>query len=61
MPFGGKASKLSRDLSNVRTQLKSGVTRGKYPKPLLPEETTALEQKRDALMAEMKATAKERW
>ena len=61
MPMqGSKPSKLSKDLGNVVAQLKSKKTRGANPRDLEPEEIVALEQKRDALKAQMKQMAKER-
>ena len=57
---GGQTSKLSRDLANIRQQLKSGKTRGANSRDLDPEENAALERKRDALMAQMNLQAKER-
>ena len=49
----GPISKQSRDLANVRLQLKSGKTRGSNPRPLSPEEVCALEARRDQLHSEM--------
>ena len=49
----GPISKQSRDLANVRLQLKSGKTRGSNPRPLSSEEVRALEARRDQLQAEM--------
>ena len=49
----GPISKQSRDLANVRLQLKSGKTRGSNPRPLSSEEVHALEARRDQLQAEM--------
>ncbi len=46
-------SKHSRDLANVRLQLKSGKTRGSNPRPLSPEEVQALDARRTKLQAEM--------
>ena len=61
MPMqGSKPSKLSKDLGNVVAQLKSKKTRGANPRDLEPEEIAALEQKRDALKAQMNQIAKER-
>ena len=61
MPMqGSKPSKLSKDLGNVVAQLRSQKTRGANPRDLEPEEIAALEQKRDALKAQMKQMAKER-
>ena len=57
---GGQTSKLSRDLANVRLQLRSGKTRSQNPRDLTQEEIDALTQKRDALLAEMAARSKER-
>ena len=57
---GGKPSKLNKDIGNIRLQLKSGRTRGQNPRDLTPEENTALEQKRNALLAQMRDSAKER-
>ena len=56
----GAASKLSRDLANVRMQLKTKKTRGTNERDLDPEEITALEEKRDAIQAEMRRQATER-
>ena len=49
----GRLSIQSRTLANVRLQLKTGKTRGSNPRPLLPEEISALEARRDDLQAEM--------
>ena len=49
----GPTSKASRDLAQVRFQLKTGKTR--KGRPLEPEEITALEEKRDRMVAEMRA------
>ncbi len=49
----GPISKQSRDLANVRLQLKSGKTRGSNPRPLSSEEVRALEARRDQLQAKM--------
>ena len=49
----GPISKQSRDLANVRLQLKSGKTRGSNPRPLSSEEVHALEARRDHLQTEM--------
>ena len=49
----GPTSKASRDLAQVRFQFKSGKTR--KGRPLEPEEITALEEKRDRMVAEMRA------
>jgi len=57
---GGQNSKLSRDLANVRIQLKSGRTRGVTPHDLTHDEIEALENKRDNLLADMQRQAKER-
>jgi len=57
---GGQNSKLSRDLANVRIQLKSGRSRGVAPRDLDPDEIGALEKKRDNLVADMQHKAKER-
>ena len=45
----GVISKQSRELANVRLQLKSGKTRGTNPRPLVPEEVRALEARREQL------------
>ena len=58
--FGGPTSKLSQDLNNINRQLKSGKTRGHNPRDLTPEEITALGKKRDALVMQMRDSAKER-
>ena len=58
--LGGRQSTLSSALGNVMRQLKSGKTRGSNPRDLEPEEISALEQKRDALRAEMRQKAQER-
>ena len=61
MPMlGGRPSKLSKDLGNIRAQLKSGMTRGQNPRDLEPDQISALEKQREALEAEMKTMAKER-
>ena len=49
----GRLSIQSRTLANVRLQLRTGKTRGSNPRPLLPEEISALEARRDDLQAEM--------
>ena len=56
----GRHTKASRDLCNVKQQLKSQSTRGKNPRPLVAEEIEALEKRRDGLLAQMKEAAKER-
>ena len=70
MPMrGSQPSKISKDLGNIEAQLRSGKTRGSNPRGLEPEESAggapqsgfaALEQKRDAMRARMRASAKER-
>ena len=68
MPYlGGKTSKLSIDLGNVRRALKSGKTRRKEPHDLTEAEITdlrmkgkSLEQKRDAIQSAMKGHAQTR-
>ena len=45
----GVISKQSRELANVRLQLKLGKTRGTNPRPLTPEEVRALEARREQL------------
>ena len=57
---GSKPSKISKDLGHVRLQLKSGKTRGLNPRDLTADEISALEQRRDALLAEMRKAATER-
>ena len=47
----GVASKQSRELANVRLQLKSGKTRGTNPRPLTPDELRALEARREQLVS----------
>ena len=47
----GVASKQSRELANVRLQLKSGKTRGTNPRPLTPDELRALEVRREQLVS----------
>ena len=61
MPMlGGNPSKLSKDLGNIRAQLKTGKTRGQNPRELTPDEIATLEERRDALVGEMQRKAKER-
>ena len=47
----GVISKQSRELANVRLQLKTGKTRGTKPRPLRPEELRALEARREQLVS----------
>ena len=56
----GATSKQSRDLANVRLQLKTGKTRGSNPRPLSSEEVHALEARRDQLRAEMAGRQRQR-
>ena len=49
----GPTSKASRALADVRLQLKAGTTRKGSPLEL--EEISALEEKRDRMVAEMRA------
>ena len=56
----GKHTKASRDLANVRLQLKSNKTRGSNPRDLSPEEIDALKEKEGFLVAQMAAASKER-
>ena len=49
----GRHSIQSRALANVRLQLRTGKTRGSNPRPLSPEEVSALEARRDELQTEM--------
>ena len=56
----GKHTKASRDLANVRVQLKTGKTRGSNPRLLSPEEVDALKTKEKDLVAQMAAATKER-
>ena len=49
----GPTSKASLDLAQVRFQIKSGKTR--KGRTLEPEEIAALEEKRDRMVAEMRA------
>ena len=58
--LGGKTSKISKDLANIQTQLKSGKTRGSNPRELSPEEITELEYRRDSLKTQMQDIAKNR-
>jgi len=51
----GAISKQSRELANVRLQLKSGKTRGTNPRPLTPEEVRALEARREQLASTVAA------
>ena len=54
-------SKLSRKLANVKEQLKKGMTRGRCPRPLAPEEIRNLEARRKELQEAMvKARFKDR-
>ena len=48
--MGGKTP-IGNAIMNVNTQLRSGWTRGKYSRELDADETTALERKRDDLVA----------
>ena len=45
----GVVSKQSRELANVRLQLKSGKNRGTNPRRLTPEDVRALEARREQL------------
>jgi len=56
---GGKPSKLSKELGNIRAQLKSGKTRSQNPRHLTPSEIKALEEQRDALQKQMQEAAKQ--
>ena len=58
--LGGQTSKMSNDLKNIQTQLKSGQTRGSNPRELRPEEITDLEQRRDTFKSQMRENAKNR-
>jgi len=50
----GKNSAESRELANIRLQLRTGTTRGaKTPRVYNPDEIIALEQRRDKLVAQM--------
>ena len=53
-------SKASRDLANVRLQLKLSKTRGTNPRPLTLEEVQSLEVRRDKLQAEMSEAKRRR-
>ena len=54
-------SKLSRELANVKEQLKKGTTRGRCPRPLTPQEIQNLEARRKELQEAMvKARLKDR-
>ena len=56
----GQSSKMSKDLGNITTQLKSGKTRGRHPRDLSLEEITALVHRRDSFKAQMRENAKNR-
>ena len=58
--LGGKTSKISKDLANIQTQLKSGKTRGNNPRELSPGEITDLEHQRDSLRKQIQDNAKNR-
>ena len=53
-------SNLSRHLTNVREQLKTGRTRGANPRSLSPKEVEALEARRDHLQTEMANSRRQR-
>ena len=55
----GPTSKASRDLAQVRFQLKTGKTR--KGRPLEPEEIAALEEKRDRMISEMRAERQQKF
>ena len=55
----GPTSKTSSDLAQVRFQLKSGKTR--KGRPLEPEEVSAMEEKRDRMVAQMRAGRQKRF
>ena len=55
-----KNSKTSVAVRNIRTQLKSGKTRGSNPRDLTPAEIESLEKRRDELDAQIKEGHKER-
>ena len=57
----GKHSRTSRDLANVRLQLKSGTTRSQNPRALRPEEIAALESKKRALENQLRESADARF
>ena len=57
---GGRTSKLSRDLANIRLQLKNRKTRSANPRELEQDEIDALEKKRDGLLIELRSVAKKR-
>ena len=50
--------KMSKDLANIQTQVKSCKTRGSNPRLLSPEEITDLERQRDSLKAQLAENAK---
>ncbi len=56
----GRHSVQSRALAHVRLQLRTGKTRGSNPRPLLPEEVSALEARRDVLQTEMASRQRQR-
>ena len=58
--LGGQTSKISKDLGNTISQLKSGKTRGSNPRDLSFEEITDLEQRRDTFKSQMRENAKNR-
>ena len=57
---GGRTSKLSRDLANIRLQLKHKKTRSANPRELEQDEIDALIERRDGLLLELRSAAKER-
>ena len=56
----GMTSKNSRDLANVRQQLRTEHTRGTNPRPLGVEDIQDLRRQRDKLLARKKEVAMER-
>ena len=61
MPALSKVSKLSKDLGNIRAQLKSGVTRSANPRSLTSQEIDDLEGRRDALIEQMRTEKQNRF
>ena len=53
-------TKESRELGNIKQQLRSGKTRSKNPRELTPDEVRAFELRRDALRLQMKDAAGKR-
>ena len=54
------AAKLSRDLSNITVQLRSGQSRGANPRRLMNDEVELLKRRRDAIRAQMGEARRQR-